>query len=213
MILMSGAALNMRAANSLKGLSLDKSIQNYPEANLHELTGDTLYIIDLRANGNFQLLIHPSRLAQFLIDKKLPESITKISLVVSDVLQGKNMLPYATDLVKAFLGKGREIVVDASVNISYAAVFITPPASEQDKWQVFGIEPADYEVLHEDKPAYASEHNYDLYNNCSKKVELWSGPDIREWLARTTVDKKQTHSDHIEEQIIGNYSANYFRQK
>jgi hypothetical protein len=170
-ILMAREPINKQAA-----AAINEEYQSYGNLNLSNMAGDTLYIVDLRADGNFQKLSHPKQMAKKLIHANLPTYVKNIHLIVSDIVPGKSLLTYAIDLAKALKFHIPEIEVKVPAHIAHGATLICLPAAPENQWKVLDLS---YGLVNEILES-GNPFNYETFNQFSdeNKQCVWAGSDI-----------------------------------
>jgi hypothetical protein len=132
---------------------------------------DKLFIVDLAADAEFQQL-PGEQMAKELIKAKLPATITKIYLLVSDVSAENRLYSFASAMTKKFAEFGRndmQIMVPSDYN--YKTIYLVPPGPAEgllkDEWKVYGMQ-----AIGNTPKFFQQEANKEL---------LWHGKNISEY--------------------------------
>jgi hypothetical protein len=162
----------------------DEVICHYPFFNLDEATtDDTLILIDLSADGQFQDF-DPKDLSIALISKGLPKSIKKILLMVSDIspsvgeLHNKSILDFAEGIEKTLYSKYYSVQVHCLSNHIFGSMLIIPPSDENPNWEIYKL---NYNLSKQ-----SLTNGPESIAEIKEKTLIGSTPNIREWLS----DKK-----------------------
>jgi hypothetical protein len=158
----------------------------------HDFT--ILTIMDLSADGTFQELMEPKAYAEDLIKKGLPESVTRICLLVSDTQFKKSLAAFSKSLAVALGNKGRTIKVHYVSKLNADYTLIVPPVNPTDDWSVFAIYDKDAaSKLNIGCASFFKQEQFvsdilkhktldiEELKKIEKKVLLWQGKDIEAW--------------------------------
>ena len=107
-------------------------IQYYPDMNLNVADGDTLFVLDLNYNGDFQRHLSPDLFVEQLIKKGLPVHIKNIDLIVSDINPQKKLSVFAQEMVNYLNKKNHEraMTVHVITDLNYKITMIDPPKAD-----------------------------------------------------------------------------------
>ena len=152
-------------------------IQYYPDMNLNVADGDTLFVLDLNYNGDFQRHLSPDLFVEQLIKKGLPVHIKNIDLIVSDINPQKKLSVFAQEMVNYLNKKNHEraMTVHVITDLNYKITMIDPPKADSSLWKVYGFK----------KLIFIPSKNEEAYRALLKeqsKILLWEGADITQWL-------------------------------
>lgn len=152
-------------------------IQYYPDMNLNVADGDTLFVLDLNYNGDFQRHLSPDLFVEQLIKKGLPEHIKNIDFIVSDINPQKKLSVFAQEMVNYLNKKHHEraMTIHVITDLNYKITMIDPPKADSSLWKVYGFK----------KLIFIPSKNEEAYRALLKeqsKILLWEGADITQWL-------------------------------
>jgi hypothetical protein len=173
-IIMQNNQLNKEAAKLLAKKDNDgniiEPIQKMYEVDFKNITDDTLTILDITGDGNFQKDYPGKVLAMMLLERNLPTSIKKIQIIVSDVDWKENpVVCVGREMSNYLQHEGRAVDV-----YTYNEVSVGPTCISLDKdkkeWKI-------------EKYSQSSFLNGSSKNGFHNK-ELWSGKDIRDKLVK-----------------------------
>ncbi len=189
-LLMNNDPLNKTAA---KWLVKDKeSIQSYFLCRFDNINDDTLTLIDLTANGNFQEMYDGELFADKLVKRGMPASITTINLILSVFSDKDDVGIFAQKLIyKLKKEYGIIVKVHVAADIDYNNFLLVPPISD-DKWRVYTITNANIARI---KP-----YDFDKLYQMPEKQLLWEGSDIYTWLIQP--DQTLESLDELLEKLL-----------
>lgn len=148
-------------------------VQFYPDIHLTKMKDNHLVLFDLSIDGSFQN-ISPHYLSKELVASGLPEDVTHIYLIASNLSIKDSVNLFAQKMVN-YMSENyqRGIVVHVPTNINYYATIVTPPSSTETEWTIYGL-------TKEIVPR--QENQLDSLLKSYPNVLLWKGDDICQWL-------------------------------
>lgn len=187
-ILMNNTAENQAAAQAIKREKGEMPCQQFAiNVDFGKMPGNTLYIVDLSADGLFQQM---SAKAFFkTLFQNAPENLKKekihIYLLVSDInhTSSHKSIFQTPPTLLMFSQKFHDTLLENNYNVSvsmcgdrnYATMLLAAPENQESAWRVFGIEA-------ENKANYSNYAHYLNYFVDNKITPLWKGSDICNWL-------------------------------
>jgi hypothetical protein len=170
--------IDLAAAKDL-ALHSNEKIGLYIETDFSAITDDSITIVDLTGNGEFQNVFAPSAITKTLLQCGLSDSVKTINFIISDVDVTQSISSYGNQVAYEFLKYGREISTYVSADQNFIQTCIIPPMNESKTWKVYGYA---YDNLRSkiDKP-YTS-FTYEDFIKLSECKIIWEGNNFHEWL-------------------------------
>lgn len=166
--------------DTIKFLSnnLNIAFQYYSELDLNKFKGNNLTLLDLSANGNFQKMIRPKALADYLINSGLSENVNLIDLYISDIDLNNNLFSFAHEMANYFKEKyNRDISIRIPTALNFDYTFLLPPIISNGQWQIYGIKKTDV-------PNQINDLSLGHLSQIQEKQLLWQGNDLsNDWLS------------------------------
>ena len=132
---------------------------------------DTLTLLDLSANGQFQTSMAADRLVERLIHMGFSDKIKEIQLIISDVSSKKSTEVYAAELVESFLSKGFEVSIKTP-RVMGEYSLISPPCESGGGWAIYAMPEREFKCIEIEVPISeleASLKSYSYYKEHFKK--------------------------------------------